>query len=95
MLHDIGTGAMNAPRCLQLNDNVFSDVEISANTPRFFLSLRGDEFLNFMPPLGINQQLTALTNFSENLRASLFTDDLWNEPTLSQIQLAASTFKQK
>jgi hypothetical protein len=31
--------------------------------------------------------------FNENLRASLFNDDLPNEPTFSQIHLDGSTFK--
>ncbi len=69
MLHDIGNGAMNAPRCLQLRNDVCGDVETSVNTPLFSYPYGA---MNFMPPLGLrdpnsnSQQPTAVRDGAES-----------------------------
>jgi hypothetical protein len=89
-------------KMLELLYDAFSVVETSANTPRFsypynminFVPLLGirilianictrwRRFFKELPHDG------GLTDFFENLCASLFNDKLLNEPTVSKIHLA-------
>ncbi len=103
LLFSAGKSAMKAPRYCQLHDDACTlysaDCEMrpSANTPRFFYPYGAMMFIAAIPlgfqiankkQGGAHRMGDGRIDYSENFRASLFHDDLSNEPSFRQIHLA-------
>jgi hypothetical protein len=108
LLLDIGNGAMNFSKLATLQKDLGTSVQpLKKPTPvppvptARWISFTPWQFVSKQPTTkqggalnlkGLSKNVRP-TDFSENIRASLFNDDQSNEPTLSQIHLAGQSLQ--